>query len=55
MFVGDKTSISWLFVKHCDQTDQYPTMQQHLEKVEAIEVLDCTFNEDSNLLAASTV
>ena len=42
MFGGDKTGISQLFVKHCEQTDHHPTMQQHLEKVEAIEVLDCT-------------
>ena len=42
MFWGDKTGISQLFVKHCEQTDHHPTMQRHLEKVEAIEVLDCT-------------
>ena len=42
MFGGDKTGISQLFVKHCEQTDHHPTMHQHLEKVEAIEVLDCT-------------
>ena len=33
-----------LFVKHCEQADHHPTMQQHLEKVEAIEVLHCTFS-----------
>ena len=43
MFGGDKTCTSWLFVKHCEQTDHLPAMQQHLEKVEAIEVLHCTF------------
>ena len=42
MFGGDKTCISCLFVKHCEQTDHHQTMQRHLEKVEAIEVLDCT-------------
>ena len=41
MFGGDKTCISWLFVKHCEQADHPPAMQQHLEKVEAIEVLHC--------------
>ena len=39
---GDKTSISQLHVKHSEQTDHHSTLQQHLEKVEAIEVLDCT-------------
>ena len=42
MFGGDKTGISQLFVKHSEQTDHHPTMQRHLEKVEALEVLDCT-------------
>ena len=42
MFGGDKTGISQLFVKNCEQTDNHPTMQPHLEKVEAKEVLDCT-------------
>ena len=42
MFGGDKTDISQLFVKHCEQVDHQPAMQQHLKKVEAIEVLDCT-------------
>ena len=45
MFGGDKTGISQLFVKHCKQTDHHPTMQRHLEKVEAIEVLDCIIFE----------
>ena len=44
MFGGDKTWVSRLFVKHCEQTNHHPTMQQHLEKVEAIEVLDCTWD-----------
>ena len=44
MFGADKTGISWLFFKHCEQADHHPTMQQHLEKVEAIEVLHCTCN-----------
>ena len=42
MFGGDKTGISPLFFKHCVQVDHQPAMQYHLEKVEAIEVLDCT-------------
>ena len=42
MFGGYKTCISKLFVKHCEQADHHPEMQHHLEKVEAIEVLDCT-------------
>ena len=42
MFGGDKTSISQLLVKHSEQTDHHSTMQRHLKKVEAIEVLDCT-------------
>ena len=47
MFGGDKTGISQLFVKHGEQTDHHPAIQQHLEKVEAIEVLDCTNCNDS--------
>ena len=43
MFGGDKTCISELFVKHCEQANHHPEMQHHLEKVEAIEVLDCTW------------
>ena len=43
MFGGDKTGISRLFFKHCEQTDHHPAMQHHFEKVEAIEVLDCTY------------
>ena len=46
MFGGDKTCISRLFVKHCEQTDHHPAMQQHLEKLEAIEVLHCAGNSD---------
>ena len=42
MFGGDKTGISWLFFKPCEQVDHQPAMQHHLKKVEAIEVLDCT-------------
>ena len=42
MFWGDKTSISWLLFKYCEQTDHYPAMQWHLEKVESIEVLHST-------------
>ena len=38
----DKTCISRLFVKHCEQTDHHPAMQRHFKKVEAIEVLHCT-------------
>ena len=45
MFGGDKTCISQLFVKHCEQTDHHPAIQRHLEKVEAIEVLDCTITK----------
>ena len=41
MFWGYKTYISWLFVKHCEQTYHLPGMQRHLEKVEALEVLHC--------------
>ena len=43
MLGGDKTGISQLFVKHCEQTESHPTMQRHLERVEAKEVLDCTY------------
>ena len=39
---GDKTCISRLFVKHCEQTDHHPAIQLHLEKLKAIEVLHCT-------------
>ena len=42
---GDKTCISRLFVKHCEQIDHHPAMQRNLEKVEAIEVLRCTKKE----------
>ena len=42
MFGGDKTGISQLFYKHCEQADHQPAMLRHLEKVEAIEVLLCT-------------
>ena len=52
MFGGKKTGISQLFVKHCEQTDHHPTMQRHLEKVEAIEVLDCTCRQFTNILNA---
>ena len=41
MFGGDKTGISQLFFKHCEQADHHPAMQRHLKKVEAIEVLHC--------------
>ena len=42
MFWGDETGISRLFYKHWEQADYQPTMQHHLEKVEVVEVLDCT-------------
>ena len=42
MFGRDKTCISRFSVKHCEQTDHHPTRQQHMEKVEAIDVLHCT-------------
>ena len=44
MFGGDKTGISWFFFQasHCEQADHHPAMQRHLEKIEAIEVLNCT-------------
>ena len=48
MFRGEKTCINWIFFKHCEQTDHHPTMQQYLEKVEAIEVLDCKWNKNSS-------
>ena len=41
MFGGDKTGISRLFFMHCEQADHQPAMQRHLEKVEALEVVDC--------------
>ena len=44
MVWGDKTGISRLFFKHCGQADHHPAMQQHLEKVEAIEVLHCKYD-----------
>ena len=43
MFGGDKPGISWLFFKHCEQADHHTAMQRNLKKVEAIEVLHCTF------------
>ena len=49
MFGGDKTGISWLFFKHCEQADHHPAMQQNLENLEAIEVLHCTCNSCSHL------
>ena len=42
MYVGDKTGLSRLFFKHCEQADHQPAILPHLEKVEAIEVLHCT-------------
>ena len=36
---GEKTCISRLFVKHCEQTDPHPAMQRHLEDGEAIKFL----------------
>ena len=47
MFGGDKTGISQLFVKHCAEIDYHPAMQRHLEKVEAIEALHCTYSGPS--------
>ena len=35
--------VSWLFVKHCEQAGHHPVMQQHLEEVEAIEVVTCVY------------
>ena len=55
MFGGDKTSISQLLVKYSEQTDHHSTMQRHLEKVEAIEVLDCTLSLTCNILVLSIV
>ena len=43
MFGGDKICISWLFFNRYEQADHHPAMQQNLEKVEAIEVLHCTY------------
>ena len=41
MFGGDQTGISRLFFKHCEQADHQQAMLQHLENLEAIEVLHC--------------
>ena len=40
MFGGNKTCISGLFCKHCEQADHHPSKQRHLEKVEALEVIN---------------
>ena len=56
MFGGDKTGISQLFVKHSEQTDHHRTMQRHLEKVEAIEVLHCNIKvKGIKVIVASVV
>ena len=42
MFVGYKTCIIvFFFFKYCEQSDCHPATQQHLEKVEVIEILNC--------------
>ena len=42
MYVGDKTGLSRLFFKHCEQADHHRALQRHFEKVEAISYDEAT-------------